>query len=573
MFIDSTILYGLVKELKAMLLSTQVKQIHQLDARVFDIELYRPMASAAHLILCVQNPPYLYAVSSRIKSAYIEAQTFCMTLRKHLEGSRLSDIAQIQMDRIVKLSFDRIEAEGRILTKELYVELIPSAPNLILTENNRILDVLIRGRKQHRILNSQSEYALPEGSNRLNIMQFSQKELMDIFLYHRDQPASLRDLLFSLFNGLSTPLVDEMARRAAVPLDAPISSLSADDLSRVAGTLCTLTEQVEQSSGLYIYSMQNKEWLSLIPLSMEHRAYVPSISAWISQFSEKNGNTISAGIQTLKKYVNQLIKREQRKAKKIQGELEEASLLDKYQLWGNLLSIYAYMNIIGQTEITVDNPFDEEGKKETIPLLPEYSLIRNSQLYFKKYNRMKTRLTIGREKWNECNIKIDYLKNVEYFIGEIHDRAQLQAIQDELKRSGIDRYVKPTGKKKGKEPAAEEPLTFFIEDHRVWIGRNNRQNEALTLHRAQKKDLWLHAQKIPGAHVVIETGDTDVPISVIEEAAAWAAWFSKGKYSGKVTVDYTPIRYVRKIPNSPPGLVSYTHQKSLVVTPQEPTNT
>lgn len=572
MFIDSTVLYGLIKELKASLLSAQVKQIHQIDARVFDIELYRPMASSAHLILCIQTPPYFYAVTGNKKTSYVEPQTFCMSLRKNLEGSRLSVITQIQMDRIVKISFDRIEAEGKILTKDLYVELIPSAPNLILTENDRVVDVLIHSKKQHRELYNQKKYVLPEGTDRLNFMEFSSKELTDLLCFHASNGSMpLKSFFFSVFNGLSAPLINEISHRATVKPEQPMSSLSVDACIRIAQAMASLTEQIQNSAGLYVYSEGNKELLSVVPLSAGAGAHIPSISSWFSQFSEKKGSAISSDIQNLRRYVHQLIKREKRKVQKIQGELDEAANLEKYRLWGNLLSIYSYMKTNGMKEIIVDNPFEGENKKEVIPLLPEHSLIRNSQIYFKTYNRMKTRLTIGQEKINECQTKLAYLQNVEYFIDEINDRKSLNSMVDELRAAGIDRYKKQGSKKKRKDmSSAEEPLLLSIENYRIWIGRNNRQNESLTLHKAQKRDLWLHAQKIPGAHVVIENKDTDIPMSVIAQAAAWAAWYSKGKHSGKVLVDYTQIRYVKKIPNAPPGLVNYSHQKTLAVSPMEP---
>lgn len=571
MFIDSVILYGLVKELKEQLLSAQVKQIHQTDARVLDMELYRPMSSPAHLILCAQNPPYLYAdCRGKKRQQYIDSQTFCMTLRKHLEGSRLSGIRQIQMDRIVCLSFDRIETGGEIITRDLYAELIPSAPNLILTENGRILDVLIRSRRQHRELANQKEYALPEGGDRLDFMQFSAGELADLLAFDPGGAETLKDLLFARFNGLSTPLVAKTARLAGLAADAPLSSLSREELTRAAQALFTLGGQIRRASGLYLYPDGKKETASVIPLPLPNGRHIESISAWLAAYAGRDGNMISASVQELKKRIHSLIKKEERKEKKIRSEMEETVLMDKYKLWGNLLSIYAYQKTAGQTEITVDNPFDENGGKETIPLLPEYSLIRNSQLYFKKYSRMKTRLAIGEEKLEECRMKLDYLRNAAYFAEEVRDRAGLLALEEELKDTGIDKYGKQERKKKKKETSADEPARYVLDQFRVWVGRNSRQNEFLTLHKAGKNNLWLHAQKLPGSHIVIETEDADVPEAVLEKAASWAAWLSKGRNDRKVAVDCTRIRYVKKIRNAPPGLVSYTHQKTLAVVPEEP---
>lgn len=569
MFIDSLILYGLVKELKTALLSSQVKQIHQTDTRVLDMELYRPMSSPIHLIFCAQNPPCLYMDSAKKRSQYIDSQTFCMTLRKNLEGSRLSNIEQIQLDRILCFSFDRIETGGQIITKKLYAELIPSAPNLILTENGKILDVLIRSRKQHRDLSNQQTYVLPDGSSRYDFTSFSEEEIFDILRYQKRNAATFRDLLFSQFNGLSTLLIRQISNTAGILPDALARDLSEETLRQAARALYSIGRQVQESSGLYVYGTPGKETASLFPPESGESRLLPSVSQWIRDSMHQDGNLIAASIQELKKQVQGLLKKEERKERKILAELEETSLIEKYKLWGNLLSIYAYMKRTGQKEITVDDPF-HGGNQETIPLQPELTLIQNSQQYFKKYNRMKTRLEIGQQKLEECRLKQEYLQNASFFADEIRTRQELQALRIELKDSGIDRYARQDRKAKKPEKQEEQLLSFSMLDHTIWIGRNSRQNEMLTLHKAGRNDLWLHAQKIPGSHVIIESSGAPVPEQVLEAAAAAAAWYSKGKNSGKVSVDYTQIRNVKKIKNAPPGMVNYTHQKTIVVAPRNP---
>ena len=573
MFIDSVLLYGLVKELAAGLTGAQVRQIHQSDDRVMDIELYRPGASPVHLFMSAQNPPYLYAArQSKKRCQYVAAQNFCMTLRKNLEGARLSAVEQVQMDRIVRLSFDRIETEGRIVTRALYIELIPSAPNIIFTEDGRILDVLVRSRKQHRELGFQKDYVLPEGTDRLDFTQFSEQELYELLSFGEKGQETMTSALFGRFNGLSTPLLAEASRRAGFSFDTPEAVLTDDQRRAAAHALRSMAEEIQDSQGLYRYSQGKKELISLIPLPGREGVYEPSVSDWISASMEHTGNMISASIQELKKHIRSLIKKEERKAQKISGEMKETEMMEKYKLWGNLLSIYAYMKCPGQTEITVDNPFDEAGGKETIPLSPEYSLIQNGQLYFKKYNRMKTRLAIGQEKLAECHMKLEYLRNASYFADEVTDRESLQRLREELKDTGIDKYErqKKGGAKRKKDAGAQEPQLFHIGGFPVWVGRNSRQNEYLTLRKAGKTDLWLHAQKLPGSHVVIASGGDPVPDEVIGKAAAWAAWLSRGKEDRKVLVDYTLVRNVKKIKDAPPGLVNYTHQRTIAAVPEEP---
>ena len=170
----------------------------------------------------------------------------------------------------------------------------------------------------------------------------------------------------------------------------------------------------------------------------------------------------------------------------------------------------------------------------------------------------------------EMHEDIQQMADVLYFATEVKTKKDLDALKEELKDTGIERIggrkQKPVNRKRKNEPLL---TTLTIDGFRVLMGKNNTQNEFLTLKKAAKTDLWLHARQIPGSHVVIETEGLTVPLATIEKAAALAAWNSKGKDSGKVDVDYTLIRYVKKIPNGPPGLVNYTHQKTIAAIPTE----
>ena len=570
MILDSLLLFALTKELKTKLLNAQVRQIHQTDARVVTVNLFTPGRAPTDLVLSAQNPPYLYATAAKNKNQYIEAKTFCMTLRKHLENARLSDISQIGLDRIVEISFDRIEKGGAIVTKKLYVELIPSAPNLILTEENRILDVLVRGKKQHRDLAVGAEYVLPEGSRRLDFTAFSAAELADIFRYGKETETTLGAFLFAEFNGLSSLLKDDLCRRADLNPDISMQNLTEPQIETLTRIMAETAENIREAHGLYVTDIGGKSVPTLLARTDADRHF-DSVSDWIAETSRKEGNIISVSVSELKKQIKNLIKKEERKLRKIGEEMEETKLLDTYLLYGNLLSIYAYEKPAG-ISLTVDNPFDEAGGRVTIPIEPEFSVIRNSQNYFKKYNRMKTRLSVGREKMSECETKLQYLQNAAYFADTVRDRAALDALREELKDSGIARYEKQRKKQKQKEKEAFEPEKIVIDGFTVYIGKNSRQNEYLTLKKAEKTDVWFHAKEIPGSHVVIAAEGGSVPSETKEKVAALAAYFSRGKNDAKVDIDCTLIKYVKKIPNAPSGLVSYTHHTTLTVVPTPPEN-
>ena len=572
MQIDSATLYLFIKELQQLVIPAQVRQIHQIDNRIMDIELFCPNAKPVHLIFNTHTPPIVYLSTKGKQNQYDHSQTFCMTLRKHLEGSRLSHIEQIEMDRILAFSFDRIEAGGAIVTKTLWVELLPASPNLILTEGDTIIDACLRGKKLDRLLVPGETYKLPENTSRMDFMKFSEEELKNILDYNKASDLPLDKWIFSTFNGFSRFLVDELATMAHIPADISLSDLNEEKEVRLLESLQDLKDQITSSHTLYIYKgKKGNPLVTPIPLSIlgnpESTAHILS---WLEKEAQSSGGTIAAALQDYRKKVHTLIKREERKQRKIKEEMEETEKTEQYKLWGNLLSIYAYEKINGRKTMTVQNLFEDPPTEETIPVDPLLSVTGNSQTYFKKYNKMKTRRIMGKEKLEESQGKITYLQDMLYFIDRVKTKKELETLKDELKGTGIERLAAHTPAKGNKKKSNGTPTltTLTIDGFTVYMGKNSTQNEYLTLHKAGKMDLWFHARAISGSHVVIATEGMTVPQETLEKVAALAAWNSAGKDSGKVDVDYTLIRYVKKIPNGPPGLVNYTHQKTIVAIPK-----
>lgn len=571
MQIDSAVLYVLVKELRKKIESCQVRQIHQVDNRIMDMELYCTDGDVVSLILNTYNPPILYLTGKgRNKKQYSPSQTFCMTLRKYLEGSRLSHMEQVAMDRIVSLSFDRIERGSEIITRTLWLELLPAAPNMILTEGDTIIDACLRGKKLDRLLVPGETYQVPQNSHRMDFMKFSEKELADIFDFSKKEPIPMDSWLFKQFNGFSRFLADELAFESNIPADKKLSEFSEEEEKSLISHMKAMAEAIESSDCLYLYKKGNgKKNISPIPLSILGEACetVP-VLPFIEKEAESGAGSITQAVQEYTKELHTLIKREERKKRKIREEMEETARMDQYKLWGTLLSIYAYEKINHKKEITVSNLFKDPPEDETIPVDPLLSVTDNSQAYFKKYNKMKTRSTIGEEKLKECEDRLAYLNETLYFASQVTTKQDLEALKEELKSLGIDKRQKQHRKpsRKNQDPKIESRI---IDGFRVYLGTSNTKNEYLTLRKAAKTDIWFHAKAIPGSHVVIETQGESVPPETLEKVAALAAWNSKGRESGKVDVDYTLIRYVKKIPNGPPGLVNYSHQKTIVAVPED----
>ena len=574
MQLDSTSLYLLAKDLKTSLLSSQVRQIHQINHRMFDFELFRPDAAPAHLVMNTSSPAYVYTLNKNIyKSQYIPSQTFCMTLRKHLEGSRLSDVMQPDLDRILIFSFDRIEAGGRIVTKKLYLELLPASPNLILTENGKIIDACLKGTRGNRHVAVGEAYVFPNYSNRLNFLLFSREELLEQLEYacqDSEENKIVEQYIFSSYNGFSRYLVDELCLRCGLSPADSLKSLTEIQRSRIADEIFHLGQEIQDSQMIYIYQTNAKsEFTSPIILTGQEKEKEDTILHWLESELQNPQKVISAELKDYEKMIHRCIKKEIRKKQKIQDELKETEYMEKYKLWGNLLAIYSYEKIKGKKEITVSNLFADPPEDETIPVDPLKSVIINSQNYFKKYNKMKTRLVYSKEKEKECDTRIQYLNNLTYFMSRVTSLQEINELKQELKSVGIEKQ-KSSGKKSNHDKQSRQISIKFndVDGFRVYSGENNIQNEYLTVHKAQKDDIWLHAKGYPGSHVVIDAQHHPVPMDILEKAAVIAAANSQGRTAGKVEVDYTLVKYVKKVPGTPPGFVTFSHQKTLVVTPE-----
>ena len=254
MQIDSAVLYIIVKKLKEKLDSCQVRQVHQIDNRIMDLELFCTDGDIVSLIINTYNPPLMYLTGKgKNKKQYSPSQTFCMTLRKYLEGSRLSRIEQVDMDRVVALSFDRIEAGSEIVTRTLWVELLPASPNMILTEGNTIIDACLRGKKLDRLLVPGETYSLPGHSARMDFMKFSREELKNILDFSKKENIPLDGWLFSQFNGFSRFLADELAHESRVAPDIPLSSITEEEEERILDALSSISSAIAASESLYIY--------------------------------------------------------------------------------------------------------------------------------------------------------------------------------------------------------------------------------------------------------------------------------------------------------------------------------
>ncbi|MGB9825597.1 MAG: Rqc2 family fibronectin-binding protein, partial [Desulfofundulus sp.] len=247
--------------------------------------------------------------------------------------------------------------------------------------------------------------------------------------------------------------------------------------------------------------------------------------------------------------------------------LAKAERAEEYRIFGELLMANLYRLEKGLSQVTLENFYDPERKMVTIPLDPRLNPVQNAQAYFKKYSKAKqTREKTG-NRLEQTKRDLEYLKGIETAIIQTTTVPELLEIREELEEQG---YLKPAGREKKREPEKPRPLVFTSsEGFTILVGRNNKQNDYLTLHLAKDGDIWLHTRDIPGSHVLIRTAGRTVPETTLAEAASLAAYFSRARESQNVPVDYTLCRNVHKPRGARPGYVVYTGQRTLTVNPDQ----
>lgn len=249
--------------------------------------------------------------------------------------------------------------------------------------------------------------------------------------------------------------------------------------------------------------------------------------------------------------------------------MREASASEKYRRFGELLLANAYRIPAGTTEVELEDW--ETGAPVRIPLDPRFTPPKNAQVYFRRFAKAKKTLLAAREQAARDREELNYLESVGLALDAAEDLADLEEIKAELEKEGYLKNPEPNRAGNQAHQTRSQPLTFYSSaGWTILVGRNNRQNDRLTLRQAKPEDLWFHAKDIPGAHVVVRCPEGKFPPEeTIYEAALLAAYYSRARHSSQVPVDYTHCRHVRKPAGARPGFVIYDHQRTVYVTPAE----
>ena len=484
-----------------------------------------------------------------------------MTMRKYLEGAIVNKIEQVDNDRIIKITFDTRDELGDSQQLVLVSEIMARHSNVSLVnlKTGKIIDTIKHvGSDQNRVrlLLPGATFVMPPKQDKVN--PYLPNQVYSDLVRQTNDEVELSHQLQEHYQGFGK----DSARELAAEL------LQSDNLPATYQHFLKHFENPEPV--LITYSNGKTQFAVFPPLNIDGELqHFDSLSALLDAFyankAEQDRSKELAG-QVLKVLKNEL-KKDRRKVKKLQQQLQDAATADQYRICGEILTTYLSKLTPGMKEIELPNFYDD-NKPLKIKLAPELSPSRNAQKYFTKYNKLKTSVEYVKEQLKLTNDEIKYFENIENQI-KLAAPADIQEIKLELQEQGYIKKKK-SGKKQRKVKVSA-PEEFHTSDGTtVLVGKNNLQNDRLSFKIANKNEIWLHVKDIPGSHVVIRS--TNPSEDTILEAAQLAAYFSKGRDSDNVPVDYLPVKRLHKPNGAKPGFVIFTGQKTLYVTPHKLSN-
>ncbi len=522
-------------------------------------------------LLLSANPslPLVHLTESN-KTAPMTAPVFCMLLRKHIGGGKILDILQPSLERILVFIIEHRNEMGDLCRKKLILELMGKHSNIIFAdENDQILDAI---RRVPAHVSSVREVlpGRPWFIPRMKTDPLTASENVFIEAVF-SQPQTLSKALYTSLTGFSPAMAEELCSRACIDSSRSAREFSSVGKQHLYHTFSRMMDEVRNREFEPAVFYQNGVPQDFSCLHTERYAdndkkIYSSISALIEgYYAEKESITrIRQKSSDLRRILTTAQERTAKKLHLQEKQLKDTEKLDRYRIYGELLNTYGYECSPGDKSLTAVNYYNNETV--TIPLDPTLSAGENAKKYFDRYNKLKRTAAACRELIASTSAELAYLDSIHSSLEIAADEADLAEIRRELMDAGYIR--KKTESRKNRSQKKSSPLHYLSSDgFDIFVGKNNFQNDELTFSVADGNDWWFHAKQIPGSHVIVRTRGKELPDRTFEEAASLAAWYSSGRNSEKVEIDYTQKKNVKKPNGSRPGFVIYHTNYSMVVRP------
>ncbi len=573
MALDGITLKAIKYELKEELIGGRIDKIYQPQTDLITLQIRQPGKNINLIISANPQKPRIH-LSNETFDNPLRPPAFCMLLRKHLISGRIKEIEQPDFERILKIIIQYKNNKGKLEKKILIVELMGRHSNIILLkEDQQILDSIKRitsDINRYREILPGKEYIPPPKQNKKNPLTTDFSKFNQLLKENLGE--KIYRVIMNNYRGISPIIASEIAYRADFNRKDKLTNQ--EEIRRLWENFKEIIEKIKENNYKpeVIMSQKNDpQEYAAIPLK-QFKLPVKRFNSMNRSMEFYFINKITnQKIKNLTTQMNRIISSNKDKAykkyKKVSGQLKGAYNADKYKLKGELITANIYQLKKGESSVKLPNYY-QNNKEVTITLDSQLTPAENAQKYFKKYEKAKRSIKyLENEKRKDKN-EINYLKQVEVNIEQAEEVAELEEIHEELVNEG---YIRKQKRNRQKHQKKLPPLKFkSSNDYDILVGRNNRQNDKLTKKIANNQDLWFHVKDISGSHTIVRNHTQDeIPEDTILEAAQVAAFYSKGRNSSNVPVDYTLVKDVKKPKGAKPGMVYYENQSTLYVNPDE----
>ena len=567
MAFDGSVIAALVKEYRDQVLGGRIVKIAQPEKNELLLTIKKDGRQRKLLLSADASLPITY-LTEESKPSPITAPTFCMLLRKHILNGEIVDISQPSMERIIDFQVQHYNEMGDLCRKILTVELMGKHSNIILRDGGVILDSI----KHVSTLVSSvrevlpgKEYFIPFAEEKKNPFQIDEEDWKALF----SSGQSAAKALYTSFTGISPQLAQEVLSRAGIDADRPANSLTGAECPQLYDAFCELMQRIQSGNftpRIY-YENGAPSAFSVVELSifkdLSFEPYESISQLLIDYYAKKKAYTeVRQKTAALRQTVQTLLNKDYKKYDLQLKQLEDTKKKETYQLYGELITAYGYSVPEGSAFMEAEDY--HTGEMVKIPLDATIPVIANGKRYFDKYAKLKRTNEALTQIIRQTKEEIDHLESILTSLDMVKEEADIQDLKREMAESGYGKAGTggkdgASGRKgPGKQMTKSAPLHFLSSDgFDIFVGKNNYQNDYLTLKMAEGDDYWFHAKKLPGSHVILKTGGKDVPDRTFEEAASLAAHFSKAEGAAKVEVDYVQRRFLKKPAGSKPGFVIY----------------
>jgi len=566
MAFDGIITTAIAYELNK-LSGSKIYKIYQPNPNNIILGLYGQYGKCA-INICIDSHYYRIHLTTKSKPNPQVAPNFCMLLRKYLINGKIQSVTTSGLERIVTIdleTFDEYTSTGR---KKLIIELMGKHSNIILVDKNDIIIDSLRHTNiesnSYRNIFSHQKYILPPKTKH-DITQLNSFNEFKNIIEAEPSNTPLEDSIPEKINGIGKSFIKHLL--ASPSNENNILEYLYNEIKSIISAIPNITLEISQDGKDYFPK-------ATAPIHNDQSFF---LSNFIDDFyyNKENNENFIAYRNSLLKLILEQLKKYNKRLSNINTKIKECDNMETYKLYGELITANLYkINEQHLSEITLENYYDNNNNI-TIPLDKKYTTNINAKRYFKKYNKLKNAIQVINTQKEETINELNYIESIVYELENSTNLIDIQEIYEEISENNIFKEKKNlvTEKKKNKKQNKKSkfnfnPIKYEIDEFTVYVGRNNKENDWLTLKFATNSDIWFHTKDIHGSHVILKTnGANSIDTSILLECAKLAAQHSKGKNSSNVPVDYCKVQYVKKPKSAKPGMVIYKNNNTLYVTP------